>query len=523
MFIFNILLFIIVLGLIIFIHELGHYYFARKAGILVHEFSLGMGPLVYGKRKNDILYAIRAIPIGGYVSMAGESISDAMIKKGDHLSLMMDEKGIVLKIILDPNQFESISGEVISFDLYGKNGKQLFIELQVDDQNIRYEVSRDASYILSKDKYMLVTPEEKSFESKTLLERFLVIFAGPAMNFILAFVLYLIVGLFLMQPNLESNAIGGVAVGAPADLIGLVEGDRITGINDDVINTWDDLSQSLSELDSHMINLTYVRNNEIMTINDVELAVIIQTAGLSNVTEDGDILTNPNPGQVFGRALEAGLNTYDVIYQLSQGDVVVEVEDWDDIISFFKVVTSGEITIDYYQNGSNLNTMTYTLISEDALNKLGYQGLIFQLGISPTESYELGSSLLHPFKMISNNVSQVFATLGLLFNPNEDIGLGDLSGPIGIFTLVSRTSSQGLLAIISFTAFLSINIGLLNLLPIPALDGGRLVFLGIEAVTRKPLSRKLENSINNIMFYLLLGLFVFVTYNDILRIVRGLI
>jgi regulator of sigma E protease len=167
--------------------------------------------------------------------------------------------------------------------------------------------------------------------------------------------------------------------------------------------------------------------------------------------------------------------------------------------------------------------MTYTLISEDALNKLGYQGLIFQLGISPTESYELGSSLLHPFKMISNNVSQVFATLGLLFNPNEDIGLGDLSGPIGIFTLVSRTSSQGLLAIISFTAFLSINIGLLNLLPIPALDGGRLVFLGIEAVTRKPLSRKLENSINNIMFYLLLGLFVFVTYNDILRIVRGLI
>ena len=167
--------------------------------------------------------------------------------------------------------------------------------------------------------------------------------------------------------------------------------------------------------------------------------------------------------------------------------------------------------------------MTYTLISENALSRLGYQGLIFQLGVSPTETYQLGSSLLHPFQMIGNNVSQVFATLGLLFNPNEDIGLGDLSGPIGIFTLVSRTSSQGLLAIISFTAFLSINIGLLNLLPIPALDGGRLVFLGIEAVTRKPLSRKLENSINNIMFYLLLGLFVFVTYNDILRIIRGLI
>jgi regulator of sigma E protease len=163
------------------------------------------------------------------------------------------------------------------------------------------------------------------------------------------------------------------------------------------------------------------------------------------------------------------------------------------------------------------------MISENALSKLGYQSLIFQLGISPTERYDLLSSLGHPFHMIGQNVAQVLATLGLLFDPNEDIGIGDLSGPIGIFTLVSRTSSQGLLAIMSFTAFLSINIGLLNLLPIPALDGGRLVFLGVEAISRKPLSRKLENSINTIMFYLLLGLFVFVTYNDIIRIIQGLI
>jgi len=250
---------------------------------------------------------------------------------------------------------------------------------------------------------------------------------------------------------------------------------------------------------------------------------VIQTAGLSNVTEDGTILTAPNPGQVFGRGLEAGLNEFDYIYRLSQGNVIVEVENWNDIIEFFNNVTSGDITVDYYQNGSDPNTLTYTLISEDALSKLGYEGLIFQLGVSPTETYQLGSSILHPFQMISSNVSQVFATLGLLFDPNEDIGLGDLSGPIGIFTLVSRTSSQGLFAIISFTAFLSINIGLLNLLPIPALDGGRLVFLGIEAVRRKPLSRKLENSINNVMFYLLLALFVYVSYNDILRIIRGLI
>lgn len=523
MFIVNILLFIIVLGLIIFIHELGHYYFARRAGILVHEFSLGMGPLIYGKRKDDILYAIRAIPIGGYVSMAGESISDALIKKGDHIGIELDEKGHVTKIILDSNQKTDIIGEVQSFDLYGKAHVDLFIELKIENQTQIFPVNRRAAYILSKDKYMLITPEEKSFESKTLLERFLVIFAGPAMNFILAFVLYLIVGLFLFQPNLNSNALGGVAVNSPASNIGLIEGDVITSINGVDIQDWYDLSEILSNLESHIIDLTYVSNNNTYIVEDVPLAVVIQTAGLSNVSEDGTISTAPSPGQVFGRGLEAGLTEFDYIYRLSQGNVIVEVENWNDIIAFFDHVTSGDITVDYYQNGSDPNTLTYTLISEDALSKLGYEGLIFQLGVSPTETYQIGSGLLHPFQMISSNVSQVFATLGLLFDPNEDIGLGDLSGPIGIFTLVSRTSSQGLLAIISFTAFLSINIGLLNLLPIPALDGGRLVFLGIEAVRRKPMSRKLENSMNNVMFYLLLALFVYVSYNDILRIIRGLI
>jgi regulator of sigma E protease len=123
--------------------------------------------------------------------------------------------------------------------------------------------------------------------------------------------------------------------------------------------------------------------------------------------------------------------------------------------------------------------------------------------------------------MIKNTTSQVLNTLSLLFNKKEKIGVGDLSGPIGIFSLVSQTRKQGFLAIVSFTAFLSINIGLLNLLPIPALDGGRLVFLGVEFITRKPLPRKLENTINNIMFLLLMALFLFVTYSDIIRLIKG--
>jgi len=178
------------------------------------------------------------------------------------------------------------------------------------------------------------------------------------------------------------------------------------------------------------------------------------------------------------------------------------------------------VTITYVRDSQTRET-SYELISERALSKLGYQPIVFQIGISPTSSFDLGYSLLYPFKSVGSNVSQVLNTLGLLFDRSENLGIGDLSGPVGIFSLVSQTTSQGLLSILSFTAFLSIKIGLLNLMPIPALDGGRLVFLGVEAITRKPLNRKIENTINNVMFFILIGLFVFVTYNDIIRLIKG--
>ena len=196
------------------------------------------------------------------------------------------------------------------------------------------------------------------------------------------------------------------------------------------------------------------------------------------------------------------------------------VSSWDDIIVFFKLNTRGTLIVSYEREGI-ANEATYNLISKDALSKLGYQAIVFQIGITPTASFDLGYTLAYPFKTFYSNMMQVFNTLGLLFDANEDLGIGDLSGPVGIFTLVSSTASQGFIAILGFTGFLSINIGLLNLMPIPALDGGRLVFLGIEAVTRKPLNRKIENTINNLMFFILIGLFIFVTYNDILRLIKG--
>jgi regulator of sigma E protease len=515
MFILNLILFVIVLGVIIVLHEFGHYYFAKKAGIRIHEFSLGMGPSLYGKRADgDVLFSIRAIPIGGYVSMAGEAITDALIKKGDKVSFII-EKQEVVSIILDATDGK----EVIDFDLYGKDQQPLFIKVAHFDQEETYAVSRDAKYIIKKNQYMYVTPEEYSFESKSLKERFLVIFGGPMMNFILAFVLYFVVGLFMMTPNLQSTEVKNVIETYPASNF-LNPGDSIQSINGISVETWTEMSQVLSNLTSQTIDVTYESNNNIMTYEDLNVVVSIQTFGITNLGSDGSF--TQNIGQVFGRAKESGLSEFDMITNLTQNNISQDITSFDDFITFFRQVTSGDVSVTYLKNGSDVRSLNVTLLSEETLSKLGYASFSFQLGITPTETYQISQNLLHPFKAIGQNVTQVFQTLGLLFSANDDIGLSDLSGPIGIFSLVSQTSTQGILAILSFTAFLSVNIGLLNLLPIPALDGGRLVFLAFEGITKKPLSKKLENSINMFMFYALMLMFVYVSYHDILRIIRGL-
>ena len=170
-----------------------------------------MGPALYQKRKGETIYSVRGIPIGGYVSMAGESVSDALIKKDQTIGIKVNEQGQVYQIILTDQVSADLYGTVESFDLYGKDFDPLYIEMKIDDQIKRYPVLRDATYQLDQKRKMWITPAEKSFESKTLWQRFLVIFAGPMMNFILAFFLFLIVGFFVQKPNLDSNEIEGVA------------------------------------------------------------------------------------------------------------------------------------------------------------------------------------------------------------------------------------------------------------------------------------------------------------------------
>lgn len=523
MFILNLIVFILVLGVIILIHELGHFFFAKRAKILCHEFAIGMGPAIWQKRKGETMYSIRSIPIGGFVSMAGEAVSDALIKKEQVIGVNLNSKGQVKEINLTEDVSSELVGIVKDYDLYGKDFKALFIVLEINGVIQTLSVLRDAKYVLSPKREMWITPSEKSFESKTLWQRFLVIFAGPMMNFILAFFIFLIVGLFLVKPNTNSSKLGAVGTNSAAEILGLKEGDIITSLNDQTVSSWHDISMIMANLNHVNLNVSYERDGVMYQPSEnMVLSVIIQMANITNFTQDGQRYSDqPIIGQAAGRASQNnGLTTGDIVKSIIIDGQTYTINHWDNIIEVFKDHTHGSVTFVYERQGETKET-TFELLSERALTKLGYQAIIFQMGVSPTSSYNLGYSLLYPFQAVSSNVLQVLNTLGLLFDRQENLGVGDLSGPVGIFNLVSQTTRQGFLSILGFTAFLSINIGLLNLLPIPALDGGRLVFLGVEAITKKPLNRKLENTINNVMFFLLIGLFIFVTYNDIIRLIQG--
>ncbi|CDR30416.1 Putative zinc metalloprotease SA1105 [Acholeplasma oculi] len=504
--IFNILLFLIVLTLIISIHELGHFLLAKRAGILIHEFSIGMGPTIVTKKKGDTSYSIRAIPLGGYVAMSGENGDQALISKGSMIGINLNEIGLVKEIVLDQTiEKRLIEGEVIDFDLYGKNLSELFIDLKLKDDTIqRFQVTRDAKYVYQKQKSLQITPEESSFSSKTIWERFLVLFFGPLMNFLLALVILFIVAIVQGKP-LEDNVI--YETSNPM----LMKGDVITEINGTPTENIYDIRSSLSTIDSNEVTIQVFRNgtSETMTI---PVTLVMQNIGIVN-SMSGDNRDQLYIAGLGGKASAAGLNVGDLITHINGNAVTT----WSEVLSISKNYQDLNIEVSVLRDGEQL-TYSYAVLSHDALTSLGVESVQVILGFQLGYEFDLLYTLYYPFQKFGSSVTEMVATIRLLFTPTSGVGVGDLAGPVGIFSLVSNAAKGGFVSLMVFTAFLSVNIGLMNLLPIPALDGGRLVFLGYEAITKKKIPAKFEGLVNNGFFILLLLLFVYVTWNDILRL-----
>lgn len=546
----SIIAFVLIIGVIILVHEGGHFFFAKKAGILCHEFSIGMGPVLYKKQWGETTICIRAIPIGGFVSMAGEEIASELVKSGEKIGINLED-GKVSEIILDENRDCQIRGEIVDVDLYGQDNNTLFLTIKDDNDEHYYPVKRDAFYIFEHDKRMQITPYDRSFESKTLWQRFITIFAGPLMNLILALIIYLIISLATGVPNYESQVIGSVSEGLPAYDV-LQEDDVITKVNDKDVNTWMEFSNALDEIyndNQTTFSITVLRDGKVEEF-EMEATTYIASIGLSNIQASKEPL-EVDGLRVGNIAIRYKDDKYKGSYPLASGDILTKMridkiendtvidsteialtsDSWGQVISLFKDTNLCNVYFEYYSNAKkgivtiedciNENVVIESYTNE-VLENQRIEKIQQMIGVSPETHFDLFGSIKQAGNSFWNDFTLIFRTLKLLIAPSDvrQVGVSDLSSFVGIFSLVESYIGAGFLALLSFIALLSVNIGVMNLLPIPALDGGRIVFLGYELITKQKPSKKVENIINNVFFILLMLLFVFVTYNDILRLFK---
>lgn len=414
----TIITFIIVFGILVLVHEFGHFFFAKRAGILVREFAIGMGPKIFSHQgKDGTAYTLRILPVGGYVRMAGADEDEVELKPGMQLSLVVNDENKVTKIntskkVQLPN---SIPIELLDYDLE----KELFIkgyENGDESQEVTYPVDHDANIIEPNGVEVRIAPVDVQFQSAKLGQRMLTNFAGPMNNFILAVVLFTV--WVFMNGGVtvtDTNKIGEVQAGGVAAEAGLKENDEILSVDGEKITDW----QSL---------ITIVQGN---------------------------------PEKALDFEVKRGDKTQNIT-------VTPEADDSD----------TGKI------------------------------------GITVPKKTGFTDKLLGGVTETINNSTLIFKTLGSLFT---NFNLNKLGGPVMMFQMSSEASKAGFETVILLMAMLSVNLGIVNLLPIPALDGGKLVLNVFEGIRGKPLSQEKEMIITLVGVGLVMVLMILVTWNDIQR------
>lgn len=414
----TVIAFIIIFGALVFFHEAGHFYFAKRAGILCREFAIGFGPKVLSFRKNETLYTIRLLPIGGYVRMAGEDQEMIGLKAGQRVGLIMNDQEKVEKIIINgKDRYTDIRIiEVEEADLDHSLTIKGYEE--GDDEVLRtYSLTKEAM-IVEDQVETQIAPWDRQFASKSLGKRAMTIFAGPMMNFVLAIVIFTILAIIQGVP-VNNPVLGKLTNDGSAKQAGLHEGDTVISIDGSEISSWEDIVEVIQKHPGEEIMFTVERDHKTM-----------------------DIPVTPK----------------------AEKDGKEEV---------------GKIGVNSPVEKSPLKVATY--------------------GVQQTYQWTI----------------EIFRMLGKLVTGQFSIDM--LSGPVGIYKSTEVVAKSGITFLMKWAALLSINLGIMNLLPIPALDGGRLLFFGVEALRGKPIDRQKEGMVHFIGFMLLMLLMIIVTWNDIQR------
>ena len=416
----TIIAFLFVFGVIVIIHEFGHFYFAKRAGILVKEFAIGMGPKVFQVRKGETVYTLRLLPVGGYVRMAGHEEDDQDIKPGMMVTLRLED-GMVQQISFDPSTEleQGIPFQIESCDLQDKMEVRGY-KPQKEELDI-LTVSKTATIIEEDGTEVVVAPIERQFNSASLKDRMLTNFAGPMNNFILSIIIFIIVAFLAGGVPSNEAVVGNFASESAAQVAGLQVGDKIIEIEGQTVQKWGDISKKISPR------------------ADVETKLVIERNGNQQM-----IVVTPKA------------------YDLSDG------------------------------------------------SKVGI------LGIESAKKTDILSKVLYGFTQTWFVISSVFLTIASFFT--KGFSINHLGGPVAIFSLTSQVAQSGFVSVLNFLGLISANLGMMNLLPIPALDGGKLVLNIIEGIRKKPLSPEKESYITIAGAVFLIILMILVTWNDISKL-----
>jgi regulator of sigma E protease len=412
----TVIAFAIIFGALVFFHELGHLIFAKRAGILCREFAIGFGPKVFSFKKNETVYTIRLLPLGGFVRMAGEDPEMIEVKPGQVVGLEFNPDGKVNKVILNhKDQYPNAKIiEVENADL--EHG--MYITGYEDENNERlqrFELSEPAFFVMDYQEIQ-IAPYHRQFASKTLSQRAMAIFAGPLMNFVLAFVIFVLIGMLQGYP-VDKPIIGELTKEGAALEAGLKENDKVLSIDDQPVSTWTEIVEIIRDHPDQELMFQVNRNGEVL-----------------------EIPITPKPKEVQGETIGL-IGVYGPMEK-----------------SFFGAFKQGAYETYYW-------------------------------------------------------TKEIIVGLGHLLTGQFSLDM--LSGPVGIAVSTHKVAESGVYYLMKWGAILSINLGIVNLLPIPALDGGRLMFFVVEALRGKPIDRQKEGVVHFIGFALLMLLMLIVTWNDI--------
>lgn len=433
---------IIMLGILVFVHELGHFCVAKFCGVKVLKFSLGFGPRLISRQWGETEYMICAIPLGGYVQMLGEGSGD----QGENA-------------VADPDE------------------------------------------------------EHRSFAGKSISRRMAIVAAGPAMNLILPFLilpLAYLVGINLPAYLDDPPCVGYVVPGSEGAAAGFQNGDCIVSISGRAVATWTDTGPALVNSAGAPLVFTLERSDDV-----TELTVDSASGALEGLQSIGLL---PKQDALIGGvapampAAEAGLRDGDRILAIGEHTIV----SWYELKDAIQAVGDQPTDVVIERDGARL---TVELVPKRADGKDDYL-----IGVAPRQStifkrFAFGEAVAAGAERSMELIELTLVFIQKLFAGH--VSTSNIGGPITVVQIAGQAAQTDIASILSVLAFLSIQLGILNLLPIPILDGGHLFFYTFELVFRRPLSLRAREWAQQIGLILLIMLMVLAFYNDIVRMIAS--